>query len=378
VSDHRYIAELRTALKKEGLIDDDEITKELKLKAEFKKTEFYRTGIIYKNEAVEKDKRKIQSLADLGVKSKNITYLIHSGAGKDTVVFGDPVSENRAGVKTKDISLKEMPLHIIRAALARNDFYRFARLKKAFPVLNSLVDFIESKDFLAGLSITFSGTAGALTHLHNQDLLEGACRLLEEIEKEIKENTFAYEGGDFQPAYIHEVFQNKWIKLRKGDVRADGQLEFVTGQPWYVFDANYGTSEEKSLVEFLARQINEMSQDYQEIYLIRNELHFKIHNFKDGQAFAPDFILFLIQKDGRQLIYQIFIEAKGGQFKDAQDQFDQGKEGWKLQFLKDIQKKFQGQILQRDHQKYRLTAVPCFYQHENENEFKENLLRENF
>ncbi len=366
ISDHRYIAELKTALKKEGLIDDDEITKELKLKEEFKKTEFYKTGIIYKNEAVEKNKRKIKSLADLGVKSKNISYLIHSGEGKDAAVFEDFALEVQSVVKTKDVSLKEIPVHIIRSALARNDFYRFINLKTEFPILSSIANFIKSKDFLAGLSITFSGMTDTLANLHNTYLFEGASKLLAEIEREIKSNSFDYEGGEFQPAYIHEVFKDKLIKMRQGDTRADGQFNFVKNKDWYVFDNNYGTSEEKSLVEFMARQIDEMSPDYKKVYLIRNELHFKIHNFKDGEAFAPDFVLFLIQKNGKQLTYQIFIEPKGGHLED--------KDRWKEDFLLEIREKFKNRVLTfKESTKYRIVGVP-FYKQEEENKFKEELL----
>ena len=40
-------------------------------------------------------------------------------------------------------------------------------------------------------------------------------------------------------------------------------------------------------------------------------MHFTIHNFADGQGFAPDFVLFLKDKKGKKLSYQIFIEPKG-------------------------------------------------------------------
>ena len=41
------------------------------------------------------------------------------------------------------------------------------------------------------------------------------------------------------------------------------------------------------------RLIKEEFKNYKEIYLIRNELHFSIYNFKDRTTFSPDFVLFM-------------------------------------------------------------------------------------
>lgn len=119
-----------------------------------------------------------------------------------------------------------------------------------------------------------------------------------------------------------------------------------------------------------------LKKKYDGIYLIRNERHFKIYNFSDGQAFEPDFVLFLREKDGNMLTYQIFIEPKGKQFKDAYGSYENSKEGWKLKFLKEIKEKFEGKILefktQQKTQKYRMIGVP-FYNNEDENQFKHSL-----
>ena len=73
-----------------------------------------------------------------------------------------------------------------------------------------------------------------------------------------------------------------------------------------------------------------LEEKYDEIYLVRNEKDIKIYNFDTGQAFEPDFILFLRIK-GTSDKYdnlQLFIEPKGdGLLK--QDK-------WKNDFLKQI------------------------------------------
>ena len=154
----------------------------------------------------------------------------------------------------------------------------------------------------------------------------------------------------------------------QGSERADGDEQFVANKGWYVFNANYGTSEEKAFVRMLDRQIDALKESYDGIYLIRNERHFKIYSFDDGRAFEPDFVLFLRQKDGNVLTYQIFIEPKGKYLKEH--------EKWKEDFLNEVTKEFEGKTLefktQRKTQKYRLVGVP-FYNNQDENRFKESL-----
>ncbi|MCG2817375.1 MAG: type III deoxyribonuclease, partial [Candidatus Aminicenantes bacterium] len=88
----------------------------------------------------------------------------------------------------------------------------------------------------------------------------------------------------------------------------------------------------------------------------------------DGQAFEPDFVLYLHEKNGDMLTYQIFIEPKGKHLKE----YDK----WKQEFLKEVTEKFKGKTLefktQQRTQKYRLVGVP-FYNNEDENKFKQSL-----
>ena len=118
----------------------------------------------------------------------------------------------------------------------------------------------------------------------------------------------------------------------------------------------------------LDRQMDILKDKYDGIYLIRNERHFKIYSFSKGQAFEPDFVLFLREKNGNILTYQIFIEPKGKYLKEH--------DKWKQDFLKEITEIFKGKTLifetPRKTNKYRLIGVP-FYNNEDENEFKQSL-----
>ena len=270
--------------------------------------------------------------------------------------------------------MKDIGNHIVYNAIAKHSFFAFKSIHRYFPHVSSVRELIEADDYLGGLEITFQGDSSVIS---NRAKLEALLGLLNQIETEVRKNITEYRGTEkFQPGDISHIFHDKEIKLLQGSERADGDEQFVSDKGWYVFNANYGTSEEKAFVRMLDRQMGELKKKYDGIYLIRNERHFKIYSFSDGQAFEPDFVLFLREKNGNIRTYQMFIEPKGKQFKDAQGSYENSKEGWKLKFLREVTEKFKGKTLEfktpRKTQKYKLVGVP-FYNNEDENEFKKSL-----
>jgi type III restriction enzyme len=191
--------------------------------------------------------------------------------------------------------------------------------------------------------------------------LQALNGLLQSIEAEIKNNSTEYEGSDYISDRIHNVFKGKEIRVNKYDERANGQEELVANEPWYVYNANYGTSEEKKFVELFSRRFEGLNQKFENIYLIRNEREIKIFD-KLGRAFEPDFLLFCKQRDGEQMTFQVFIEPKGEHLK--------GHDKWKEDFLKEIRTEQKTIKIHTD--TYLITAVP-FYNYNNENDFKTTL-----
>ena len=193
--------------------------------------------------------------------------------------------------------------------------------------------------------------------------------LLNRSASELRQNTTEYKGTlTFAPNSISSIFTDKTLKLIEGSERADGDEALVSNRDWYVYNANYGTSEEKAFVRMLDAQTHWLKEKYDGIYLIRNERHFKIYNFDDGQAFEPDFVLYLREKSGTTLTYQIFIEPKGKHLQEH----DQ----WKADFLNQIKEKFAGKTLEfkprSGTQSYKLLGVP-FYNNQDETQFRECL-----
>lgn len=369
-NESRYITEIKTALIQEGMIDENEVEVDLELKEEFKKSSFYKTGLVYANERKKRSFEKVKRLEDLGIRKRSIDYKIMSGEGAETNVFADGTYFVRegAGRTGKEVRVKDIDDHIIRNALVKNDFYNLDRLKKYIPKLKSAKEFIEKDKYLAGFKINFI-IEKYISEISREDKFKAMLKLLFEVENEIKGNLTEYEGTEkFIPGNFYAIFPDfKKLKIKKDSSKADGQKEFLEDKDWYVFNANYGTSEEKAFVEMIDRQIGEFKEilKIKKFYLVRNEKQLKIYNFKDGKAFEPDYLLFLIDKAGNGITYQLFLEPKGS--------YLAGSEKWKSDFLEEIREKFKGKTLEfSKSKKYKIVGVQ-FYNQETENEFKEKL-----
>lgn len=367
VNDSRYIAEIRQALIEQGMLDPHEITQRLVLKETFKKTQFYNYGVIWLNDRLPKNYQRVHSFADFGVTRRNYSHIVATGHGGAHAAFAEKRASYVAEGNRVDIQLAGIDKNIIQNAISRNPFFRFSSLRRYFPNLTSLNEFIQAKEYLGSLAITFEG--GVYNPAEDRsEQLSAVCGLLTVLESEIREQVTEYEGTrDFRTSYVHDVFQDKLLKFDDRNPRGKDDADygrFVSGQDWIAFNMSYGTSEEKAFVRFLERELKILQQKHEEIYLLRNEGHFAIYNFSDGQVFQPDFVLFLREKNGTLQVYQLFIEPKGEHLKEH--------DRWKETFLKEITSMFTTQPLVLQNKKYRLIGIR-FYNHEDENMFRAGL-----
>ena len=197
-----------------GIYEDDEnlVQLNLFLKPEFKKTDFYKDGHVFFNKKIPKSFDNIKSFADLGVKKTNYRHILSSGVGRMSGAFTEAETSETEAIKTKDVKLTEIPKNTIRFALSQNPFFYFDSLSHYFPSVGSPSNFIDSKDFLAGLEITFNGTTNRLKEISHFDYLQALNRLLQNIEADIKSNSTEYEGSDYIKEPIHKVFKDKEIR----------------------------------------------------------------------------------------------------------------------------------------------------------------------
>ncbi|MEY3498710.1 MAG: hypothetical protein RL308_379 [Bacteroidota bacterium] len=364
--DSRYISELKKALIDSGIYEDDDnfITKQLTLKMEFKQSDFFRDGKVFFNKKVPKSFKNIKSFSDLGVSKVNYSHALSSGVGRMSIAFNDmePTTSNEEVIRSIDVKLSEIPENVIRYALSQNPFFYFDNISRYFPNIESISNFIKNTSYLGGLAVKISGTYDRLQTISHFDYLQAINGLLQSIEAEIKNTSTEFEGSEFTHELIHKVFKDKPLRINKYDERANGQEELVAEEPWYVYNANYGTSEEKKFVELFQRRFDSLKTKFENIYLIRNEREVKIYD-SQGRAFEPDFLLFCKQLEGDNLTYQVFIEPKGAHL-IANDK-------WKEDFLNQIRK--DQKIIELNTDKYVITAVP-FYNYSNENEFNDKLI----
>lgn len=370
IQEPRYIHEIRSALVAQGIMAEETVERQMHLKESFTKTPFYNFGVIFTNARLTNDHQEVKSLADMGISKSNYVHIIATGHGGQRALLADTEPQAIVAEEARqDLNLLQIERNIIESALTRVPFFTFVSLKRYFPHLTSLQEFVSAEEYLGGLAITFQGNLYNLEG-NKAEKLRAVIGLLNQIEAEARKGMTEYRGSrDFRPSLVRKVFTDKTLTFDKRNTlgEEDAQLAaLIARSDWYVFDALYGTSEEKPFVRLLDRQIARLREKYEAVYLIRNEGHFKIYDFAQGRAFEPDFVLFLKEKNGKLLTLQVFLEPKGKPFEEH--------DKWKEQFLKEIREEFADHVLTLNADaKYRLIGVP-FYNSEDENEFKATLL----
>ena len=361
INDSHYIEEISGILTEEGLMDKKLVECDIKLKPKFKKSQFYNEGIIYLNERREKDYSSMLSFKDMGIVQKIHEYSVPSEKGIETPIIGRRVAANIGNGNETIIQASEIGHSIVLEAISRHPFFRFDSLKRYFPHLDSISEFISSNSYLGGMEISFKGGS----EIKASDKLTACTKLLKGIEEEIRYHHTDHIGTkEFnKKEKVKSIFTDKRLRINEGRFKHSNEIQsIIDKEDWYVFDAEYGTSEEKALVRTINRWIKKSGRRYAEIYLLRNENHFKIYNFSDGRAFQPDFVLHLKKKNGKTLNYQLFIEPKG--------EFLMENNRWKEEFLKEI--KARSRFISGKAGRYRLIGLP-FFNEEKQREFVDNL-----
>ena len=229
--------------------------------------------------------------------------------------------------------------------------------------------FRQDKAYLGGLTITFEGTGAEKWKENRAEQLAAVSGMLNQLEAEVKKQATEYEGSRlFWPEPIRETIKDKTIKVDDRKLKGEEQIKsLLESNDWYVFDSLYGTSEERGLVELISEEgFKERlrKSGFRKFFLIRNERHFKLYRFLDGQGFEPDFLLIAVKENGESIVHEVFIEPKGMHLQE-QDR-------WKEDMLKEIRDRY-GKERKTAHQwQYRIAGAP-FYNKQNENEFLEKL-----
>jgi type III restriction enzyme len=367
----RYISELHNALHDIGIRDKNAKEIQLSLKLGFKESTLYKDGFIFANKQSKYDYSDIFSLSKT-LAEKLYKHTLKTGSSQTSSAF-DQTADINLVRKSADYKLSDFGAELIRKALAKSIFYKFNNLNYYFPNISSLSDFIISTSYLSKLKVEVSGNENEVSNLSPSQKLQIVAGVLNEIEQDIKANNIKYKGSEeFEPYDINKVFKDKTLNVFVNDIadkeygisqKATNNDELridLSQKDWYAFNDNFGTSEEKHLVKYIDKAYKKLQAKYKDIYLVRNEGHFKLYDFDKGRAFEPDFVLFLTEKKNDiSIYYQVFIEPKGGQLFEHDE--------WKEKFLLDMRSRHRIKQLWKS-KNYVVWGMPFFNSDPNDPE----------
>ena len=378
----RYIHDIRNALRETGMLDESARTVTLRVKESFKETEFFKLGHIWVNDRIKNPRDTIQSLGDY-LPELDFTFpRLMTGRVTEASAFGPDMGEVTQPKKepiSMVFALKSFGQPILRFALDTNEFFHFERLRGYFPSLSGIGEFMASEKFLGGVKAGVSGLAEDIKALNSRQKLEITQFVLHQIESGMKRESIEYIGDKrFQPQDLKTIVVDKTLKIgiqgEAGRSWNDSNIEDLSlidlkQKDWHVYDDNYGTDQEKQFIRYMHDKEHELRELYDEFFLIRNEKLVTLYSFQDGQAFQPDFLLFLRKAEtGKSIVMQLFIEPKA--------QFLKSEEQWKECFLKEIYSEAQIQVMFQGRE-YTVYGLP-FFNHEGEMKRNFELAMENF
>lgn len=374
----KYIQELNNALREIGIIPKEVAEVHLELKDDFKATAFYRSGFIMLNKRVDNSPAHKLEYQEPQIR-KSHSYSLKTAVSQETTIFEEDTVKTLtpADRKNQNHYLSGWDRTVIKKAMNSLPFYQFSNLKRFFPSIKSIDDFIIDKKYLGEVIVTISGLAKDIKDLNPKNQLEVAKSVLTDISNEINTKFGDYLGTKtFYREPIQKYFRDKKLTfaLNEGDAET-GKGQMRPGIPekfyvnllekdWYAYKENYGSSEEKFLVKFIDAEMDSLKERFKEVYLLRNERFFKLYRFSDGKPTEPDFVLFMTEKKtDENLIYQLFIEPKGGHLLLN--------DSWKQDFLKDIEDNAKVELYQNE--RFRLIGMPFYNEAETKIEFKKKL-----
>uniref|UniRef100_UPI003080DCD7 hypothetical protein n=1 Tax=Vibrio cholerae TaxID=666 RepID=UPI003080DCD7 len=336
-----YISDLNIALQEIGIKPKTRKELLLRVKDKFKETSLYKSGLIYVNKRISYDRSKVKGL-DSSIINTSYSYAIRTEHSNELTIF-ENATVKHLKVKRERVNLLDMGKHIIRKAMATIPAYSFNELKPLFPHLKTVDEFIVSNDYLGSILVEISGREDILDNIPQIEKLKLCKKVLSKIAEQLSVNRIYYEGTkEFTPKTINELYDKDKILNISNDGLTEQEFGIAQSETtndelsldlskcdWFIFNENYGTSEEKYFVRYLDTMIDDLKAVYDDVYILRNEKHFKLYTFDDGRAFEPDFLLLLTKKEEElELNYQIFIEPKGAHLFEN--------DAWKQKFLIDL------------------------------------------
>lgn len=358
----RYISELHTALREIGLDLEGIVTKRYSLKDSFNSDELYQTGYVFTNERILKSRADVHELLP-SVRDKIYDVAISVGRGGEDVVLEEISSDKSVETHSITMTFKEIAdinYSTVNRALRQFDVFKFNTLKSYFPNIKSTNEFVTDENYLGNIKIKVTSKYKALP----MNIVYRACvNVLSKIALKISAIEEVWEGTtEFKAHYLHEYIRDKSINVKpisgsigvsQNDASVGTNRLDLSSEDWFVFNDNFGTSEEKAFVRYFKDYVDTLRSKYDKVYLLRNERQIHLYSFDGGERFEPDYILYLCKNRAdsvEQLI--VFVEPKGTHLIDS--------DKWKEDFLLELKEKAIPTVTFVDDNKYRIWGFHFF------------------
>ncbi len=380
-NDSRYIGELHNALREIGIDLDKVVVREYVLKEDFKHDSLYREGYVFINDRAVIGRESVNGLLP-SVRDHLYTVSFATGSsGEDTLLGGtNGLTERQTAshvYRTTISQIADINYNIVHKALCKYNVFKFNILKGYFPNLTSTKEFITSDNYLGNIHIDVVSAYQTPTP---SMLLSSCINVLGKVAENISSIEETYAGTkEFTAKYIHDIFKNKrcnytdphdggvGISQNDSSVPMSWKLD-LSKEDWFVFEDNYGTSEEKAFVAYFKTYVDSLKGKYDKVYLVRNERQLVIYSFDGGERFEPDYLLFLHSPkvDGYEQM-QIFIEPKGTHLIE--------KDKWKEEFLLQIEANAIPIVQFADDNNYKIWGFHFFNQDVRSLEFADDMTK---
>ena len=341
-NDSRYIGELNNALREIGVDMEKVVVREYVLKEDFKTDPLYCEGLVFTNDRVLKGRNEVTGLLP-SVREHVYPVRFATGSSGEDTIFGAPeMMEHTVATYTYRTTIGDIAkinYNIVHKAVCKYNVLKFNILRSYFPNLKSTREFIEDSNYMGGIRIEIASTQLK----PSPAILFAACvNVVGKVADTVSGIEEIYEGTkEFRPERISNVFKNKRCNYT---VVHDGGIGFsqndstvpaawkidLSQEDWFVFEDNFGTSEEKAFIAYFKSYVPQLKAKYDKVYLLRNERQLHIYSFESGERFEPDYLLFLhsSKNEGYEQL-QVFIEPKGTHLVET--------DKWKEDFLLEIE-----------------------------------------
>ncbi|WP_337960137.1 restriction endonuclease subunit R, partial [Leuconostoc mesenteroides] len=275
INDKKYIDNLTKSFEAMQLqVEDDKDFDILTttVKASFKRSDVYQYGKLYYNDVEDVPESEYNGLAKYGVPVAELPTVNIETATLEATAFD---TQNVAGMN--ETRLVKIDDALVKKAMARNPFFRFNTMKKYMPTLNSISEFMYEAQWLGQIKeIQATVSTGSDTVFSRETQLLVLEKYLAYIQRMLIMNYKRQRGTNkFIGLPIKDAVQDyqKRVPVNYSDTGVHELIQTYDYKkaPWFVYNEAIVDKLERSLIELIQGYIEELQNQYKDVYLIRSD-----------------------------------------------------------------------------------------------------------